>query len=315
MLELLQDRASVGGRELSERLEVDPRTVRRYATRLAELGIPVEAERGRGGGYRLRPGYKLPPLMLTDEEATAIVLGLVAAQQFGLATAAPAVDGALAKLRRVLPTTLRERALALEETLGFTYTKRDRPAPATEHVLTLAEAIRRRRRVRLHYTNTSGERSQREVDPYGLVFHAGRWYLAAQDHLRGALRTFRVDRIESARQLRAAAPPPQGFDAVDHVTRSLARAPWGFEVEVLLEQTTLEAVRRRFPPTFAELEERGEGEVLLHAQADSLDWMARQLASIGCPFIVLRPPELRSEVRALAGLLTDAAAREPETAT
>src|SRR5262249_4855207 len=117
MLEVLQARGRVSGRELAERLEVDPRTVRRYAVKLEELGIPVETERGPGGGYRLRPGYKLPPLMLTDDEATAVVLGLIAARQTGIATQGPGLDDALAKILRVLPAELRERVAALDEGL------------------------------------------------------------------------------------------------------------------------------------------------------------------------------------------------------
>ena len=114
MLEVLQARGTVSGRELAERLEVDPRTVRRYAVKLEELGIPVETERGPYGGYRLRPGFKLPPLMLTDDEAAAVVLGLIVSRQTGIATADSAVDEALAKILRVLPTELRDRVGALE---------------------------------------------------------------------------------------------------------------------------------------------------------------------------------------------------------
>ncbi|HXA61742.1 MAG TPA: HTH domain-containing protein, partial [Streptosporangiaceae bacterium] len=118
MLELLQAHHRLGGAALAERLGVDVRTVRRYADRLAELGVPVVAERGRYGGYRLMPGYKLPPLMLTDDEATAVVLGLLAGRRLGLP--ADATESALAKVQRVLPVALRERVQALQETLGFT---------------------------------------------------------------------------------------------------------------------------------------------------------------------------------------------------
>jgi predicted DNA-binding transcriptional regulator YafY len=139
LLELLQANPSIGGAELAARLGVDPRTVRRYATRLQELGIPVGSERGRYGGYRLRPGYKLPPLMLTDDEATAVVLGLMAGRRLGLSTATAAADSALAKIHRVLPAALRERTLAVEQTLGFTLAPRQGQAPATATVLALAD--------------------------------------------------------------------------------------------------------------------------------------------------------------------------------
>lgn len=302
MLELLQDRHSVGGREIAERLEVDQRTVRRYATRLQELGYPVEAERGPYGGYRLRPGYKLPPLMLTDDEATAVVLGLLNARQLGLA-----VDGALAKVGRVLPLALRERVRAVQEVLGFTRPPRSDGAPELGVLLTLAEGAQRRRRVALRYASYRGEETDREVDPYGLVAHAARWYLAAYDHLRGEVRTFRVDRIRSAELLAAAAPAPEDFDAVEHVTRSLARVPRAWEVEVVLLDATLEEARRWLPATFYELSEDPEG-VLLSVRAERLEDAARMCASLGWRFVVRRPDELRDALRELGGRLIEAGA-------
>lgn len=308
MLELLQDRQSVGGRELAERLGVDPRTVRRYATKLQELGIPVEGERGRHGGYRLRPGYKLPPLMLTDDEAAAVVLGLVAARHFGVATAEPAIEGALDKIRRVLPVLLRERSRAVEETLGFTRAARGGDPPAAGTLMTLADAARAGRRLRVRYASRAGAESERELDPYGVVFHAGRWYVAALDSASGEVRTFRVDRVLAAEPLGEAPPPPSGFDAVEHVARSLARVPWAHEVEVVLG-ASLEEARARIPAHVAELEGTDDGSVLLRARAERLDGMAQMLAGIGFPFAVRRPAELRDAVRALAARLAADAER------
>src|SRR6266705_3466447 len=119
VLELLQSRAKMSGPELAERLEVDTRTVRRYITMLQDLGIPVEAGRGRYGAYRLRPGFKLPPMMFTDEAPLAPTLRLLAARKMGLASAAPAVEGALAKIERVLPKSLSQNVQAIQETLIF----------------------------------------------------------------------------------------------------------------------------------------------------------------------------------------------------
>ena len=194
LLELLQTRPLTTGREIAGRLEIDARTVRRYIGVLQGLGIPVEGQRGVGGGYRIRPGYRLPPLMLGDEEAVVVVLGLLATRGSGSDGSAAAVDGALAKINRVLPSTLRRQVEALEETLGFTATTRGAPADAAA-VLLLADAIRRRRRLRTAYRAFGGEETEREVSPHGLVVHSGRWYLAAHDHLRDDLRTFRVDRM------------------------------------------------------------------------------------------------------------------------
>jgi predicted DNA-binding transcriptional regulator YafY len=306
LLELLQTRPVTTGGEIAQQLAIDPRTVRRYVAALQELGIPVEGQRGVGGGYRIRPGFRLPPLMLDDGEAVVVVLGLLAARRLGLEGETPTVDGALAKIHRVLPAPLRRRVEALEATLAFTASATAGAPIAGDTALLLADAIRRRRRLRFDYQSFSGEESQREISPLGLVVHSGRWYLAAHDHTREDLRTFRVDRIHGC----AIAPgtakaPPQEFDAAEHVSRSLARAPWGWEIEVLLE-LPLEAAKARVPRTLAELSEDGGG-TLLRMRADSLDWAANLLAGLGCRFTVRAPDELRASVRALAERLSASA--------
>src|SRR5262245_25315554 len=134
VLELLQARPYLSGAELARRLEVDGRTVRRYVMMLQDMGIPVEATHGRHGGYRLRPGFKLPPLMFTEEEALAVTLGLLGARQMGLAATAPATEGALAKIERVLPLAVGERISGLQETIGFTQ-RAAHPAPAAGETL------------------------------------------------------------------------------------------------------------------------------------------------------------------------------------
>jgi predicted DNA-binding transcriptional regulator YafY len=310
LLAFLQDRPFATGAELAEALEVDVRSVRRYAAALADLGYPVEGERGPGGGYRLRPGYRLPPLMFDDEEAAAVVLGLLAARRFGVATADGALEGALAKIRRVLPDAVRVRVDALEATLGFTHGAEAPVAPAGATVLRLADAARRRQRLRLRYAPHEGEPAPREVTPWGLVLHAGRWYLAAHDHDREALRTFRVDRVSAiTRAAGGARPAPDRFDAVGHVSRALARVPWTHEVVVHLE-TTLEAARERIPPTLGELEPTpGGAGVVLRLRADSLDYAARLVAGVGCAFTIRRPPELRDAMRDLAARLAADAGR------
>ena len=298
LLEVLQTKPLVTGRELGDRLGVDRRTVRRDVEALQRLGIPVEGERGVGGGYRLRPGYRLPPLMLTEDEATAVVLGLTASRRLALGDA-DGTDGALSKIHRVLPDTLRRRVEALEAALAFTGSTIAGEPPAGETVLLLAEAIRRVRRVRLSYSSFEGERTRRELSPYGLVVHAGRWYLAAHDHTREALRTFRVDRIERATITdRAAQPAPDEFDALAHVSRTLAQVPWPWEVDVLLE-LPLDDARRRIAGTLAELAEE-DGGTSLRMRVSSLDWTASLLAGLGCGFRVRAPVELRESVAALA---------------
>ena len=307
LLDALEGRSLVTGRELADQLGVDRRTVRRYVAALEELGFPVEGERGVGGGYRLRPGFRLPPLMLSDDEAIVVVLGLVAAGRLGLDSATPARDGALAKIHRVLPEELRHRVEALEDTLGFTAPPVSGAGVPGDVVLSLADAIRRRRRVALGYRSFQGDESSRHLSPYGVVVHSGRWYLAAYDHDRSDLRTFRVDRIDGLAVLDdAAVPPAVGFDPVEHVGRSLARVPWPWHVEVRLE-LPLEQAARRLPATLAVLTAEGEG-TRLEMGVSSLDWAASVLAGLGCTFTIAEPDELRANVRLLADRLAASAA-------
>ncbi len=207
----------------------------------------------------------------------------------------------------MLPAELRERLRALEQALGFT-----RPAPtrapsppATPVVLALADAIGRARRVEVAYETGAGERSTRQLDPYGLVVHDGRWYLSAHDHGREALRALRLDRIGTVRILRRAAPLPAGFDAAAHVARTLARVPWRWRVEVVVEAPP-EQLRRWLPPHAAELEPYGDdgAATLLRARAERLDGMARMLAGLGAPLTVVEPGELRTELAALGRSLS-----------
>jgi predicted DNA-binding transcriptional regulator YafY len=310
LLESLQAQPVATGRELAGRLGIDARTLRRYIAALQELGIPVEGQRGVGGGYRLRPGYRLPPLMLTDDEAVVVALGLVAARRFGLDTESEAAEGALAKIHRVLPVELRRQVEALESTLGFTAAPTTGAPVPGDTALLLADAVRRRRRVRTGYRSFSGATSVRELSPHGLVVHAGRWYLAAHDHGREDARTFRVDRMSRATiSDEAALAPPDGFDAVAHVSSSLARVPWTWEVEVLLHLPLARATEL-VPPTLAELA-GVDGRTLLRIRVESLDWMASLLAGLGCDFTVRRPDELRAGIGDLADRLLAARDRRP----
>lgn len=306
LLELLQTQPLTTGQQIADQLGIDRRTVRRYVATLQELGIPVEGERGVGGGYRVRPGFRLPPLMLNDEEAIVVVLGLLAARRLGLDTPSESVEGALTKIHRVLPDAIRRRVEALEETLEFTTSaKIGAPVPG-DTVLLLAEAIRRRKRVHMRYRSFEGEETQRELSAHGLVVHSGRWYLAAFDHGRDDLRTFRVDRMDRARLADGSAvDAPLDFSAVEHVSRSLARTPWKWEVTVLLH-LPLEEASRRIPATLAELAETNGG-TLLRMRASSLDWMASVLAGLDCEFTIRAPDELRSSIAVLAARLAAAA--------
>ncbi|GAB2959758.1 YafY family transcriptional regulator [Amycolatopsis acidiphila] len=298
LLELLQAHAGLTGTELAGRLGTDVRTVRRYVAHLRELGIPVEAGRGRHGGYRLARGYRMPPLVLSNDEALAVVLGLLAGERLGMNPAAPAGAGALAKIERVLPDALREPLAAMRDTLGFTAHTVTGRAPEAGVLLALAQASRRGRSVGLRYESWRGEQTERDLDPYGVVFHAGRWYVTGHDHLRGTLRTFRIDRIASVVPGSGAFVAPAGFDPVARVASSLARAPYRWEVEVLIDGPPAE-VARRLPTTVAALTPAGDG-VLLVARAERLDGMAHLLAALEWPFTIRRPDELRVALGELA---------------
>ncbi len=306
LLELLQIHRSLSGAEIARRLEISPRTVRRYVAGLQEMGIPVEAERGRIGGYHMRPGFRLPPLMFTNDEALILVLGLLAVQRLGLTPQGPAAQGALAKLDRVLPASLRDRLRAAQETLDLGLTPVATGHADSETVLTLSSAARDGTRLSIHYRSARGEETTRLVDPYGVAFQSGQWYLVAWDHLRTDLRTFRLDRLLAMETTRDRFLRPAGFDLTAHMQRSLATVPYRWLATVRL-RTSLEEARRRIHPTVGTLQGE-DGGVLLRMGSDDLEWMARRLAGLGMDFSIVGPDELRQAVRREAARLAVCAA-------
>jgi predicted DNA-binding transcriptional regulator YafY len=296
-LELLQNQRVVDGRAAAAELGVSERTIRRYAVALDDLGIPVDGQPGLGGGYRLRPGVRLPPLMLSDEEAAAVVFGLLLAEHRGL----EGTEGAVTKIARVFPERLTRRVERLRTELSLS--GEPDPAPAsTETLLLIAEALRRRRSLEIGYERRDGTRSTREIDPLGLVARRGRWYVPARDRGRGELRTFRADRITSATIGGPAEPPEPGFDPATYVVEMLARLPSAWEIEVQLD-APVSQIAARVPATLAELEADGSG-ARLRMGADSLDWAAGVIAGLGADFRVVRPDELREHLAQLATRLT-----------
>lgn len=272
------------------------RTVRRYAVALHDIGIPVDGQPGIGGGYRLRAGTRLPPLMLSDEEAAAVVYGLMIAEQRGLSGA----DGALAKIARVLPDRLTRRVERLRDRVSLS--GEPDPAPVSSEVLlVIAEAVRRRRSLDIDYARGDGKRSTREIEPLGLVARRGRWYVPARDRRSNEVRTFRADRIARATIGDPAAPPDPDFDPAEHVVQMLARLPRAWAIEVQLDAPVSD-IAARVPATVAELSPAGSG-TRLELRADSLEWVAGVLAGLGADFQVIRPDELREHVAALASRL------------
>jgi predicted DNA-binding transcriptional regulator YafY len=301
-LELLQSRPVVDGRAAATDLGVTERTIRRYAVALHDIGIPVEGQPGLGGGYRLRAGTHLPPLMLSDDEATAVAFGLVVAERRGVAA-----GDALAKIMRVLPERLARRIERLRDEVTLLGEPVSAPPASSETLLVVAEAVRRRRSLEIDYVRADGRPSTRVIDPLGLVARRGRWYVPARDRASDELRTFRADRIGRAAIGEPTAPPEPGFDAAAHVVRMLARLPYEWRIEVHVD-APIEELARRVPPTLGELTTEGEG-TRLELGADSLEWAAGFLAGLGAEFHVVHPDELRGHLRELGERLALAARR------
>ena len=305
VLELLQTHGRMSGAELSRRLQVDGRTLRRYIARLEEIGVPITAERGRFGAYALVAGFKLPPMMFTDDEALALSLGLLAARSLGLAEAQPAVASAQAKLERVMPATLKKRVRAIDETVALDLTH---AAPAGDNaaLAALSDAARARQRVHLRYRAANGDDSARDFDAYGLGYRGGRWYVVGHCHLRKGLRSFRLDRVREVEPLPASFGRPAGFDALAHLATAIATLPRTHAIEVLLH-TDLATARNALFEGIGVFEPTADG-VLLHGQADDLDWFARELARLPFGFEIRRPAALRAELKLRAERLLAAAA-------
>lgn len=296
-LELLQSRPVVDGHAAAHELGVTERTIRRYAVALHDIGIHVDGQPGVGGGYRLRAGTRMPPLMLSDDEATAVAFGLLVAERRGLG----ASGGALAKIARVLPERLARGIERLQDAVSLVGEPDAAPPASSEALLAVAEAVRRGRSLEIDYTRGDGTPSTRTIDPLGLVARRGRWYVPAHDHRSGELRTFRADRIGRAVVGDPAPPPEPGFDPAAHVVRMLARLPYEWRVEVRFD-APLEEISRRVSPALAELTADGDG-TRLEMGADSLEWAAGRLAAVGFDFSVVGPVELRASVAELAARL------------
>jgi predicted DNA-binding transcriptional regulator YafY len=282
------------GAEFARRLEVDVRTVRRYVEILQDLGIPVVAERGRHGAYALGPGFKLPPMVFTDDEATALTIGLLAARQLGLAEASPAVESALAKVERVLPTALRGRVRALADTIALDL-HRPQAVPPGQVMLTLSTAAQRQQRVHLRYQATPDAVTERDFDPYGLAFRTSRWYVAGYCHLRHGLRSFRLDRVLEVQPREEFFQRPSGFDVLQHLDTSMKMLPRRYPVEVFIK-APLEEVRFQLPEDSFLLEPL-DGGVLMRGSIDDVRWLALHLARVSYPFVIRTPDDVRVALR------------------
>ncbi|WP_432871577.1 helix-turn-helix transcriptional regulator [Microbispora rosea] len=310
LLSLLQTPREWPGSELAERLEVSPRTVRRDVDRLRELGYPVQATMGAVGGYRLAAGAAMPPLLLDDEEAVAIAVGLRTA-------AAHPVDGieeasvrALAKLEQVLPSRLRHRVGALAAATVPMLAGAEAPVdPRTLAVL--AGAAANRERLRFAYRSGDGAETRRLTEPYRLVAAGRRWYLLAYDNDRDDWRIFRADRIGDPHptgvRFPGRVPPDQ--DPAEFVAAKLYSSAPVYEVVATLRLPAGQAARR-LGAAAESVEPVDDHSCRLRGRADTLEWLASRLLMLGCEFEVHEPPELRAYLRALSARAVRASAPE-----
>lgn len=298
LLSLLQSRRYWTGTELAARLEVSARTLRRDVDRLRDLGYPVEARRGVDGGYQLAAGAVLPPLLLDDDEAVAIGVGLHSAIQAGTVTGIEESSvRALSKVIRVMPSSLRRRIDALAAMTVPAAWQESASSVDAEVLVSVAQACRDGERLEFAYTDHLGEPSTREVDPHRLVLLGRRWYLVAWDLNRHDWRTFRLDRLAEPRATGAHAIPrrPPAEDAAAFVRSSIQTVTARHQVDVLIDAPAA-VVRERVGP-WGSLEDAGPGRCRFRMTSDSLDWPTLALGNAAADFEVLAPPELLDHLR------------------
>jgi predicted DNA-binding transcriptional regulator YafY len=306
MLSLLQGRRDWPGSELADRLEVSGRTIRRDVERLRRLGYPVESLTGPAGGYRLRAGSAMPPLLLDDEEAIAIAVGLGTAARASVTGIEETAVRALVKLEQVLPAHLRRRVSAL----GSATITPPAPGPTVDpqHLTVIAAACRDRECLRFGYRTRDGTDSRRQVEPHSVVNHGRRWYLLAWDHGREDWRTFRIDRLTRPASTGVRFEPRElpAKDAAAYVERSISAAPTRYDARVLL-RAPAEEVRKLVPDYWGSVEPIDEKTCEFRTGDDDLRWLAVRIAMLPEDFEVIEPPELIEEMRALASRLRRAA--------
>jgi len=310
LLTLFQARAWWSGADISERLEVTERTVRRDVERLRELGYPVEASPGVGGGYRLGRGKALPPLLLDDEEAVAVAVSLSTAAGGTVTGIGDSAMRALAKLEQVLPSRLRSQVTALQAATESMSAGTPTVDPAA--LLQLARASRDRVRVSFGYLSHEGTPTERRVEPHRLVCTGRRWYLVARDVDRDDWRCFRVDRLHAVAVSTTRFLPRDAPDAVQFVMRGVSSAVYRYQARVRLAMSA-ERIADRVPPATAVVVPIDEQSCELTTGADSLEAMALHLAMLGCDFEVLEPPALAQQVRVLADRLLRGAGEAGES--
>lgn len=306
LLSLLQIRREWTGSALAERMSVTERTVRRDMDKLRTLGYPINASPGVAGGYQLGAGAELPPLLLNDEEALAVALGLSTVAGGPVAGIGEASVRALAKLEQVLPPRLRSRFASLKSAVSRITGPTDAVDP---QILTkVSTAISERRTIGFRYQKHNGESAPRIAEPYRLVDSGMRWYLVAFDLNRMDWRIYRVDRILSApsERHRFAARPLPAPDLADYVHRAITRSPYRYDLLIRLHAPASE-VYQSFSTATAVLEAESESSTLMRLGWDSLDSPLAHLAETGIRFEILEPEPLRAQAKLMAKRLLAAA--------
>lgn len=306
LLELLQSHGRMSGTELAARLGVDKRTVRRYINALEDLGIPVTTEQGCGGGYMLVAGFKLPPMMFTNEETLALSLGLLAAKSFGLADTQAAISSIQAKLERVMPGKLKNRARAIADTINIVLPESPLANPPLK-LEPLLDAIEQQRSVTICYVSYQQQPIVRQVDPYGLLFRNGHWYMSGYCHLRQQLRTFRLDRLQHIDVLERGFNRPDNFNSATHFQQSLNDMAGNVDVQVLL-LTDKNTAAQFMGATAAMLKQQHDG-LLLTTRTDSCHCLALWLSQLPFEFSIIEPPALTDALKQQAKRLLAIAER------
>jgi len=315
LLSLLQNHRFWPGAELAERLGVSPRTLRRDVDRLRELGYPVTAHPGVDGGYQLASGTALPPLVLDDEEAVALAVGLRLATQGAAAEGGAGRDGAdrgtiaeaaaraLAKVTQVMPVRLRRRAeavAAMTESTSWDPARAAQTAAINPDALaSAAMACRDAERLRFAYAAASGERTERHVEPHRLVALDRRWYLVGYDLLRNDWRSFRLDRVIGVPEPTGARFRPRTLpaaDAAEFVRRNITAATGTWQVTAVVEASA--AVVKERIGRWATVEADGPERCLVTMTPgdNNLDWPVIALGMAGADFLVVSPPELAARI-------------------
>ncbi|TVT58450.1 YafY family transcriptional regulator [Amycolatopsis rhizosphaerae] len=303
LLSALATRPSWTCGQLAAHLDVTERTVRRDIARLRELGYGIESEPGPWGGYRLGPGRNVPPLILDEEEALSVAVGLRAAAFGGIDGSDQAALSALLKLRQILPKRVARRIEELESVLTHTEPPEERVSPKV--LLLLATACRAGERVQLSYRDRHGVASTRRVDPHRLVHTGRRWYLVAFDGERRDWRTFRGDRISNAKLTGRPVELTERPDAAGLVSRGMAAVPYPVRVRFRLFCPLAEALRR-VPATIGVHEPDGDQATIVEVGGPDADGLARFLLRLGMSLEILEPDEVRAAFRALLRALLDA---------